>query len=280
MIAFVVSSSQDETRETLARRKQTTPPIFPGPKNCCSCSFMSSSSSVPPQPPSSEEDGTTPQRKRTRESEPPSTPNRFELVVVEEDQTIPVPDHLAALPFLLDQGSACRLKKSPSQAGEVPCPGPKPGKYTIVVGVNGDVTSRSQTREQDPDFEKQSYICRALGVCPHRIYHSLLRGYLPDDMIVYKRPADGMDMLLWCATSKAVDRIATLVVIDVTDWLILPGLLMRDCRCVLEEEKNRYARQSLHSLSNLIEENSDKLCEQDYIHACGHMKRIFKSISA
>ena len=246
-------------------------------------SFMSSlpSPSQPPPPPNEEENGTTPQRKRIREEETPSTPNRFELMVVEEEEPLPVVEHLAALPLLLDQGSVCRLKTGSSYDDGV---SRRPGKYTIVVGVNGDVRSLSLDvdlrEDEDPSFKQQFYTCRALGVCPHRIYHSLLRGHFPNDMIVYNRPVDGMDMLLWYATSKAVDRMTTLVVIDVTDWQIIPGFFMRDCRCVMEEETNRCARQSLRFLSNMMEENSNKFCEQDYIQACGHMKRIFKSLSA
>ena len=237
------------------------------------------SSAASPTPPSSnegEETGTPPQRKRSRKDDDSSNQHSFELMVLEEEQALPVLEHLANLPFLLDQGSACRLQTSPSHVGERPS---NPGKHTIVVGVTELFkTDRLRAEEEEPEFAKQVDTCRALGVCPSHITHSLLRGYFPENMIVYKR-SDGTDMLLWYATSKAVDGLSTLVVIDVTDWQIIPGFYMRSCRCVLEEEKNRCARHSLRSLSNLIEDHSDKLSEQEYLQACGHMKQIFKSLS-
>lgn len=211
--------------------------------------------------------------KRAR-SEPPSTNSaRVELIIVEEPAS--PPEHLSKLPFVLDS----RVLTCKDTTGQV-CSKPPNASHCVVIGIAGDVPELEPGATagfSTSKFDRQARICDTLKLTPSEIIVPLLHGHFPDNLIVHVT-SENTKQLIWFACPDTSPK--GVIPIDVTNWYVVPGVAIRDCRCVNEQEYFRNARDALGSLRELIEANSHTWPEQEYIRAQGFMQKVFRSIQA
>lgn len=169
------------------------------------------------------------------------------------------PEHLRKLPFLLEQA---------------PGRGSCPAARCIVIGLGEDAIPPSEGALPRL-LGGQQRLCEVLQVSANDMVLSLMHGHVPDDVVVH-RIDDTTKQLIWFAVTEGDKR--AVVPIDITPWNIVPGVAIRDCRCVVEKDQHRAARCALVSLRELIEENSHDLREQVVLRAHQHMQRIFDHI--
>ena len=120
----------------------------------------------------------SPLRSEKRERDVESPPwCKFELVVV-EDTTLAIPEHLSGSSFLLDRPEGGTPTRSKSSRVRDKTPGgenmPTEKNKCIVIGLRGDVPGFSSPGRQDEEAYdaddwagRQMRLCRALGICPY-----------------------------------------------------------------------------------------------------------------
>ena len=194
--------------------------------------------------------------KRARPAEA-SSPDELRIIVV--DEAVPVPEHLKGKRFPMSDMFPTNGRSPDKQRG-------------IVYSLMDNESFATPPTTHSERAALQSRICDVLCVNFFTACVSLLKGRVPDDVILTKVLEEEPPWLVWFAETTGGD----IVPVNISKWEAMPGVCFMQLRCIHSHVRHTRAKEALSKLREILE--GLDLMEETLRVSMGHLKIIYDSM--